>query len=53
MIEIQTLNENACNHEQTRAALKAANANFSILRAAVQKLIADVEEIKRTCPRPT
>lgn len=52
-MKLQRLNENACNHEETRVALKAANVNFALLKAAFEKLIADIEEIKRTCPRPT
>lgn len=50
---IEPLDENACNHEQTRAALKVANANFRALGEALGKLIAEVEELKQKCPRPT
>jgi hypothetical protein len=53
MMDIQHLNENACNHEETRAALRAANANFAILKATLEHIISDIEKIKRTCPRPT
>lgn len=52
-MDLQPLNENACNHEETRAALKAANGNFQRLQAALATIIAEIEEIKRTCPRPT
>lgn len=52
-MDIQRLNEDACNHEETRAALKAANTNFGIMKAAIEKLIADIEQLKRACPRPT
>lgn len=51
-MDIEQLNENACNHEQTREALRVANGNFQRLKAAIEKIIADVEEIK-SCPRPT
>lgn len=52
-MDLQRLNENACNHEEMRAALKAANVNFALLKAALEKLIADLEELKQKCPRPT
>lgn len=51
-MDIEPLNENACNHEQTREALRVANRNFQRLKSAVEKIIADIDEIK-SCPRPT
>lgn len=51
-MDLDLLNDNACNHEETRAALKAANANFARLKAAVEQILADLEEIKRQCPHP-
>jgi hypothetical protein len=53
MLELAPLDENACNHEQTRAALKMANENFRALQQALATLIAEVEELKQKCPRPT
>jgi hypothetical protein len=52
-MEIQPLNDNACNHEETRAALKIANANFEVLRAAVEQLVKDFEALKQSTVRPT
>jgi len=52
-IDIQPLNESACNHEEMRTAFRVANANFAALKAVTERLIADLEDIKRSCPRPT
>jgi hypothetical protein len=52
-MEIRPLNDNACNHEETRAALKIANANFAALCAAVEQLVKDVEALKQSTVRPT
>ena len=51
-MDIEQLNENACNHEQMREALRVANRNFQLFKAVLEKIIADLEEIK-SCPRPT
>jgi hypothetical protein len=52
-MELDRLNDNACNHEEMRAALKCANANFVRLQAAIAQILSELEEIKRQCPRPT
>jgi outer membrane protein TolC len=49
-MELQPLNDNACNHEQVRAALRAANANFETIRQELDRLVGELEEIKRARP---
>jgi hypothetical protein len=52
-MDLEPINENACNHEEVRAALSAANVNFRRLKEAIDRVTYDLEEIKRTQVRPT